>query len=157
MLRYIIALVLCLGSVYASAETRVYIDAVADLMHPGHIELFKRAKSRGDYLIVGIHSDEVVASYKRWPIMTMKERLAVVAACRYVDEVVPNAPLYITEDYLKEHQIDLVIHGDDISEETCSKWYAVPMRLGIFQLVPYSQGISTTQIIQRVLDAYKNE
>ena len=147
-------LLLMTASLLHTDPKRVYVDAVADMMHPGHVAMFKSAKEQGDYLIVGIHSDEEVAAYKRWPVMTMQERIAVVEACRYVDEVIPNAPLRMDEAYLREHQIDLVIHGDDLSWEKCQDWYAAPIRLGIFKTIPYTQGISTTDIIQRVVTMY---
>ena len=86
--------------------------------------------------------------------MTMKERMATVAACRYVDEVIPNAPLRMSEAYIHEHNIDLVIHGDDISLETAQDWYAAPIRLGIFKMIPYTQGISTTDLISRIVKMY---
>ena len=54
----------------------------ADLFHFGHVNFLKQASEIGDYLIVGIHSDETVQNYKRPPIITMKERIAVVASCR---------------------------------------------------------------------------
>ena len=49
---------------------RVYADMVADLFHHGHVLFLQRARSLGDYLIVGIHADDVVMSYKRRPILT---------------------------------------------------------------------------------------
>ena len=55
----------------------------------------------GDKLIVGIHSDETIKKYKREPIMKMKERIAVIESCKYVDVVIPDAPLTITEEYIK--------------------------------------------------------
>ncbi len=152
-MKFFLFLFLILGTLYAEPK-RIYVDAVADLMHAGHVSLFQRAKSYGDTLIVGIHSDETATSYKRKPIMTMQERIVVVEACRYVDEVIPDAPLILTEEYLKEHKIDLVIHGDDFSSATCTEFYGVPLRLGIFQSLPYTQGISSTDLIQRVLKAY---
>ncbi len=153
-MKYMIyALLLAIAPLSAELK-RVYVDAVADLMHPGHVAMFKRAKEQGDYLIVGIHSDEEVASYKRWPIMTMEERIATVAACRYVDEVIPNAPLRMDEAYIHAHHIDLVIHGDDISQETAQDWYAAAIKLGIFKTIPYTQGISTTDLIRRITKIY---
>ncbi|HUV43590.1 MAG TPA: adenylyltransferase/cytidyltransferase family protein [Dehalococcoidales bacterium] len=64
--------------------TRVYADMVADLFHYGHVEFLRKVRAPGDYLLVGIHSDDVVVPYKRRPILTMEERIAVVAGCRYV-------------------------------------------------------------------------
>jgi glycerol-3-phosphate cytidylyltransferase-like family protein len=105
-------------------------------------------------LIVGLHSDAVIASYKRVPILTLEERVAAVQACRYVDEVIPDAPLKITEEWIEKYQIDVVVHGDDISQENMLYWYEVPIRMGIFKTVPYTKGISTTEIIKRITDRY---
>ena len=130
--------------------TRVYVDMVADLFHYGHANFLKQAKQLGDHLIVGIHSDEVVEGYKRSPIMSMKERVDTVSSCRYVDEVVPNAPLIIDQEWLNTHRIDLVVHGDDFSEEMEQLCYKIPIDMGIFRLVSYTSEISTTDIIQRI-------
>ncbi|MGC1878084.1 MAG: adenylyltransferase/cytidyltransferase family protein [Rhabdochlamydiaceae bacterium] len=134
--------------------TRIYVDVVADLMHAGHIEFFKKAKALGDYLIVGVLSDSDVASYKRVPILTLSERVAEVQACRYVDEVIAAPPMRVTKEWLKEHQIDLVVHGDDYDEKTMTWWYGVPIQMGIFRTLPYTKGISTTNIIKRITDRY---
>jgi cytidyltransferase-like protein len=136
---------------------RIYVDVVADLMHAGHIEFFKKAKSMGDYLIVGVLSDADVATYKRTPILTLAERVAAVQACRHVDEVIAAPPMRVTEEWLKRHQIDLVVHGDDFDEKTMTWWYGVPMRLGVFKTVPYTKGISTTNIIQRITDRFVDD
>ena len=133
--------------------TRVYVDMVADLFHYGHANFLKQAKKHGSYLIVGIHSDKVVEGYKRSPIMTMEERLDTVSSCRYVDEVVPNAPLIIDQKWLDTHQIDLVVHGDDFSEEMEQLCYRTPIDLGIFRLVSYTSEISTTEIIRRIKES----
>ena len=133
--------------------TRVYVDMVAELFHYGHANFLKQAKKHGSYLIVGIHSDKVVEGYKRSPIMTMEERLDTVSSCRYVDEVVPNAPLIIDQKWLDTHQIDLVVHGDDFSEEMEQLCYRTPIDLGIFRLVSYTSEISTTEIIRRIKES----
>ena len=133
--------------------TRVYVDMVADLFHYGHANFLKQAKKHGSYLIVGIHSDKVVEGYKRSPIMTMEERLDTVSSCRYVDEVVANAPLIIDQKWFDTHQIDLVVHGDDFSEEMEQLCYRTPIDLGIFRLVSYTSEISTTEIIRRIKES----
>ena len=134
--------------------TRVYVDMVADLFHYGHVEFLKKARAVGDYLLVGIHPDDVVASYKKGrPILTMEERVRSVAGCRYVDEVVPNAPLIVDRSWIKRHDIHLVVHGDDSSQEQLEYMYNVPISMGIFSTVPYVVGISTTEIIRRIIDA----
>jgi len=134
----------------------VYIDMVADLFHQGHVNILKRAREQGDFLIVGIISDKDVESYKRIPILTMEERIAVVESCRYVDRVIPSAPLKITPEYLKELNVDIIVHGDDISPETRNSWYGLV--LDKYHEFSYTQGVSTTNIINRIKDRInKNE
>jgi cytidyltransferase-like protein len=130
--------------------TRVYVDMVADLFHYGHVEFLRQAGKLGDVVVVGIHSDETAAAYKRLPVMTMEERIHVVAACRHVDEVLADAPLKITAEWLERHAIDLVAHGDDFDEETLISMYPVPHELGVLRTVPYTQSISTREILARV-------
>ena len=130
--------------------TRVYVDMVADLFHYGHANFLRQAKQFGDHLIVGIHSDEVVSDYKRTPIMSMEERIETVSSCRYVDEVVPDAPLAVDQEWLNIHRVDLVVHGDDFSDDMRQLCYKIPIDLGILRLVSYTSEISTTEIIQRI-------
>jgi cytidyltransferase-like protein len=130
--------------------TRVYADMVGDLFHYGHVRFLERASTLGDMLVVGVHSDETVRAYKRAPVMTMKERIQVIAACRFVDEVIPDAPLVVTREWIEEHQLDLVVHGDDLDEEALGTMYGDPRDLGILEIIPYANGISTTEIMDRV-------
>ncbi len=131
---------------------RVYTDLVADLFHRGHVELLKKAKATTEntHLIVGIHSDEDCVSYKRKPLFSMEDRVEIVRACKYVDEVIPNAPLEISQDFLRLHNIDIVVHGDDMTEFHRNVNYRVPIELGIMRTVPYYKGISTTEIIKEI-------
>ena len=73
---------------------------VADLFHHGHVLFLQRARALGDYLIVGIHADDVVTFYKRRPILTMEERVKAVIRCRCVDQVIPNAPLVVDRTWI---------------------------------------------------------
>jgi cytidyltransferase-like protein len=116
----------------------------------GHIRFLRQARALGNRLIVGVMSDELVETYKRRPILTLDERAEVVAACRYVDEVIPAAPAPVTESFLREHRIDLVVHGDDFDPATVEYWYGVPLRLGMFRTVSYTSGISTSVILERM-------
>ncbi len=130
---------------------RVYADIVGDLFHAGHIEFFKKAKACGDVLIIGVLADDTVESYKRVPIMTLQERVALISACRYVDEVVVAPPLRLTAEWIREHKIDVIVHGDDFNPETLKDQYGTALDLGIFKSVPYTKGISTTDILRRIL------
>ena len=123
---------------------------VADLFHYGHVNFLKKASSQGDFLLVGVHADEEVMTYKRRPILSMEERVASVEGCRYADEVIPNAPLEIDRTFIEKHNIDLVIHGDDFSSDLEQLCYKIPMEMGIYRTVGYTEGISTTDLIDRV-------
>jgi len=129
---------------------RIYVDMTADLFHYGHVNFLKQASEIGDYLIVGIHSDKVVKNYKRPPIMTMKKRIATVASCRYVNEVIPDAPLIVDLEWINKHNIHTVVHGDDFSEDLLQLFYKVPIEMSISHKAPYTPGISTTDIIKRL-------
>ena len=102
----------------------------------------------GDYVLVGINADNEARVHKRRPIQTMEERIASVAACQYVDEVIPNAPWAFDPTWIKKYDIDLVVHGDDYSDEQQRYYYKVPIEMGIFRTVAYTEGISTTKIIR---------
>jgi glycerol-3-phosphate cytidylyltransferase len=137
----------------APVRSRVYVDMVGDLFHAGHVELLRAARTHGDYLIVGVLSDETAAAYKRTPIMTLAERVAVIEACTYVDEVIAAAPFQVDEAFLDEHDITTVVHGDDLSPEGAEVVYRAALTAGKLKYVPRTTGISTTELIQRVLDA----
>ncbi len=132
--------------------SRVYVDMVGDLFHAGHVALLRGARRHGDWLVVGVLSDDTAASYKRRPVMTLAERVAVIESCRYVDEVVADAPFRVTQDFLDEHAITTVVHGDDLSPEGAESIYGPAVAAGRFVYVPRTGGISTTALIQRVLD-----
>ena len=130
--------------------TRVYANMVGDLFHFGHVRFLERAAKLGDELVIGVHSDETVREYKRATVMTMAERVQVIAACQFVDEVIADAPLVVTREWIDEHKLDLVVHGDDLDDETLGLMYGIPRDLGILKLVPYANGVSTTEIMERI-------
>ena len=129
---------------------RVYVDMVGDLFHPGHVALLRAARDFGDELVVGVLSDATVTAYKRRPIMTMAERVALIESCRYVDEVIPDAPDRLTQEFLDEHRLTTVVHGDDLDEEGAREVYGPAVQAGLLRLVPRLGTISTTDLIARV-------
>lgn len=136
-------------------QVRVYADIVGDLFHAGHVEFFKKAKSFGTYLIVGVLGDQTVEEYKRRPVLSLEERAKVIAACKYVDEVVIDPPVRLSEEMVRDLKIDYVVHGDDFNKSLLEDQYGVALKLGIFRTVPYTPGISTTNIIQRIVERHK--
>ncbi|MFE0104931.1 adenylyltransferase/cytidyltransferase family protein [Streptomyces sp. NPDC059009] len=131
----------------------VYVDMVGDLFHPGHVALLKAARAFGDRLIVGVLSDEAVTAYKRRPIMSLAERITVIEACRYVDAVIPDAPYRVTTEFLDEHGIAVVVHGDDLSPAAIDEVFGPVAAAGRLRLVAYTAGVSTTELIKRCRDS----
>ena len=129
----------------------VYVDVVCDLFHAGHVAFFRKALLQADHLIVGLLSDANVATYKPPPIMTLEERCEVVQACRHVDRIIADAPLFCTAAFLDEIGADFACHGDDLSPEEQSYWYKDVMAVGRLRVIPYTGGISSRGIVERVL------
>ena len=129
---------------------KIYTCLVGDLFHAGHVNYLRQCKSLGDYLLVGVCSDEDTTHYKRKPILNLQERAEVISACKYVDEIILCPPSIITNEFLDTHSVDLVVHGNDSNEDQLRHFYQLAMDRGIYQSVPYTPGISTTQIIQRI-------
>ena len=122
---------------------------VADLFHYGHVEFLRQVGELGDHVLVGVIADDVASIHKRRVVQTMDERIRSVTGCQYVDEVIPNAPWVFDPRWIEKYDLDLVAHGDDYSEAQQQHFYKVPMEMGIFRTVPYTRGISTTEIIRR--------
>jgi ethanolamine-phosphate cytidylyltransferase len=141
----------------------VYIDGAFDLFHAGHVEILKSARQLGDFLLVGVYSEQTVSEHrgKHHPIMHLHERSLSVLACRYVDEIIIGAPWEITKDMITTFNISLVVHGT-VSESNCLQTnetdpYAVPKSMGIFRMLRSPKNITTTSVAQRIVanhDAY---
>jgi len=133
---------------------RVYVVITGDLFHYGHVAFLKNAKSMGTHLIVGVCSDVDVSEYKRPPIMSLAERVSVIEACKYVDEVIPAAPAVTTAEFVQKNSIDFVVATKAYSNKILNEYYGEPLRLNILKLVEYTNSISTTAIINRCYDFY---
>jgi len=121
-------------------------------MHYGHANALRQAKTLGDHLVVGVHSDEEISKHKGPPVMTLEERCEMVLACKWVDEVVPGAPYTTEMSYLDEYNCDFCVHGDDIvtSADGVDTYHLVKSA-GRFRTVPRTTGVSTTDIVGRML------
>lgn len=91
----------------------VYLAGAWDMFHAGHIETLKKAKQFGDYVIVGVHNDNVVNQQRgsNLPIMNLHERVLSVLGCKYVDDVLIDAPFIITQEMISSLKIDVVLKG----------------------------------------------
>lgn len=129
-----------------------FTDGVYDMFHVGHLNMIKEAKKHCDYLIVGVHSDEIVEGYKnRKTVINEQDRREIIEAIKYVDKAVINR----TRDKLKlfeEHHFDVVFIGDDWKgTERWNNFEKVLGEVGVsVEYIPYTKGISTTQIREKL-------
>lgn len=130
----------------------VYMDGVFDLFHVGHVRAVEQCAALGDTVILGVTGDADAAAYKRPPVVAADDRAAVVTALRLVDRVIHPCPLRITQAFMEQHGIDLVVHGFCNEEDAAAQrdFFAIPMRLQKFQRIEYYQCLSTTDIIARI-------
>jgi len=131
-------------------EVIVYATMVADLFHRGHLELIKKAKAKGDYLIIGLHPDAVASKYKRTPTFLYKDRKKIIESIKEVDLVVRDCKYYnepTTISNLKKHNVDLLVHGNDYLPPS----YIKAKKLGYTVLqVPYYKRVSSTKYVEEI-------
>jgi len=122
------------------------------MMHFGHANALRQAKSLGDYLVVGVHSDAEIEKHKGPPVMKEEERYAAVRACKWVDEVVEAAPYVTSLAVMDKYNCDFCVHGDDIvtSSDGTDTYHEVKA-VGRFRTVPRTEGVSTTALVGRML------
>lgn len=132
---------------------KVYIAMSADIIHHGHMNIIKEAKKLGD-VIVGVLTDEVIASYKRFPLLSYEHRKEIISNISGVSEVVKQDTLDYTENLLKIRP-DYVVHGDDWKEgpqkqirekviETLESWE------GKLVEIPYTEGVSISNLEEKI-------
>jgi D-beta-D-heptose 7-phosphate kinase/D-beta-D-heptose 1-phosphate adenosyltransferase len=135
----------------------VFANGCFDLLHPGHIHTLVQARALGDVLVVGLNSDESVQRLKgkKRPILNQTERAAILAALEAVDYVTifdDDTPRTL----ILQFRPDVLVKGGDWSAETVVGKEEVETWGGEVVLIPYQTGNSTTNIIERVLAAYKD-
>lgn len=94
----------------------VYATMVGDLFHRGHLELIKKAKKLGNFLIIGLHPDDIVKRYKREPITPFEDRKKIIESIKEVDKVVEDCMDFRKPtmfDNLKKYNVSIAVHGND--------------------------------------------
>lgn len=127
----------------------VYAFVVCDLYHIGHDKFLEQAKGLGDWLIVGVLTDDAVKAYKRGPVIPFEERLEIVRGRKVVDRVMAQDSLDPTENLRSLGKVDIVVHGDDWGEDFPGSAYMRSIGKKAVR-VPYYPYQSTTAIIEKI-------
>lgn len=134
----------------------VYVSGAFDIFHVGHVDFLEQVSKQGDYIIVGLHSDYIINRLRgpKFPIMNMQERVLSVLACKYVHEVVIEAPYTITEELLSHFNIDVVCHGKTPIEPDLEGCDPLQVARDLCKFVEVDSGnIMTTQmVVDRILE-----
>lgn len=136
---------------------RVYSDGIYDMFHYGHARALEQVKKLfpNVHLIVGVCNDELTHSKKGRTVMNEDERAESLRHCRWVDEVVENAPWEIDEEFLRKHQVDFVAHDDiPYASEDSDDVYRFVKQQGRFIATKRTAGISTSDLITAIVRDY---
>lgn len=138
----------------------IYTGGTFDLFHSGHVEFLKRCAMLGS-VTVSLNTDEFIETYKgKPPVMSYAEREAVLLACRYVDDVVPNVGGVDSTIAIENVQPDIIVIGSDwarrnyYSQMSFTQDWLDERGIGLLY-IPYTQGISTTELKKRILERVK--
>jgi len=117
-----------------------------DLLHIGHINILRRAKELGDFLIVGVSTDELnFAKKAAYPVYNQEDRLKIIQSIRYVDRVFFEESLEQKKEYILKFKADVLVMGDDWAgkfdefKDICRVTY-----------LPRTENISSTALKQEI-------
>ena len=131
-----------------------YISGSFDMFHIGHLNLIRRAKERCGRLIVGVLTDEVIASgKKKWPVMPLNDRLCIISALKYVDETdITTEPLLNKVTAWEKYRFDAMFSGDDHIDDGWA-WEEGDLKALGADLVffPYTKEVSTSALQELTL------
>lgn len=125
---------------------RIITFGTFDVFHIGHLRILERARALGDYLLVGVSTDQMNFDKKgRYPVYTQEERWQIIASLRCVDEVFWEESMALKRHYLQKHHADVLVMGDD--------WAGKFDEFGDVCEVKYltrTPSISTTAVIEKI-------
>lgn len=136
-----------------------YTTGVFDMFHIGHLNILRRAKEQCQYLIVGVSTDQLALTYKKkLPVIPFEERMAIVEAIRYVDQVVPQTTMDKLEAW-NTHHFDVIFHGDDWKGSALYSQIQQKLEKVGCDLVflPHTQGTSSTLLTQTLQSISRQE
>ncbi|MGM0607781.1 MAG: phosphoenolpyruvate mutase [Candidatus Muiribacteriota bacterium] len=132
---------------------KVYVAMSADIIHNGHINIIKKAAELGE-VIVGVLTDEVIADYKRLPLLPFEQRKTIIENIKGVSKVVAQNTLDYEEN-LRKIKPDYVVHGDDWKEGVQSKIRQKVINLlkewnGELVETSYTKGVSISKLDEAI-------
>ncbi|KAG8965694.1 hypothetical protein FRC00_003169 [Tulasnella sp. 408] len=138
---------------------RIYADGVYDIFHFGHALQLRQAKLSFPevHLMVGVCSDELCSEHKSRTVMTHIERCESVRHCRWVDEIIPDAPWVINQEFIDKYRIDYVAHDDDPykGSDGSDDVYHYVKQTGQFIPTRRTPGVSTSELLERIVAGYR--
>ncbi len=128
---------------------RVITFGTYDLFHIGHLRILERAKQEGDYLIVGVSSDELNDKKGKKAVFPLEERIEIVKSLKCVDEVFVEESLEEKDNYIKKYKADLLVMGDDWKDKF--NWVSCSVKY-----LERTPNISTTYLKNSIGMVYKD-
>ena len=130
-------------------KTVVYTSGTFDMLHINHLRLIEYARGLGDILIVGVNTDELVASYKVTPTVPFEDRIALMRAIKGPDLVIPQHSLD-HKDKVKKLKFDVFVVGDDWVGK-----YDYLEEMGVTVVyTPYGHGTSSSSLKRKISERY---
>jgi cytidyltransferase-like protein len=133
---------------------KIYAKGVFDLVHYGHVRFLREAKMLGNWLTVGVTPDERAAALKRKPLSDASKRAEVIAAIRWVDEVITNGPQVISPEFMRQNGFGIYAFGCANEAERAFRLNDCrDLPASMIIEIPYTHEISTTALIDRASQA----
>lgn len=131
---------------------RAYVGGTFDCLHRGHLALLANAGKIARQVVASVNTDAFAARYKRQPLLPLADRMAVLGACRLVDEVVVNTGDECSATAILHARADCIVHGSDwVGDSLVRQMGLTPGWLHLHGItmvtLPYTEFTSTTQLL----------
>ena len=133
-----------------------FTNGCFDLLHEGHINFLEKAKSKCNYLVVGINSDKSIKKIKgnKRPILNLKQRKRIIKSIKYVDKVMvfnQETPINL----IKKIKPDIIFKGGDYKKENVVGYNFQKERNKSVKIISFIDNVSTTKIINKLIKKFK--
>ncbi len=133
-----------------------FTNGCFDLLHEGHINFLEKAKSKCNYLVVGLNSDKSIKKIKgnKRPILNLKQRKKIIKSIKYVDKVMvfnQETPINL----IKKIKPDIIFKGGDYKKENVVGYNFQKERNKSIKIISFIHNVSTTKIINKLIKKFK--